>query len=62
MALDEPGAHIGEELMVQMVDCTVPDAPVETVPVPVAPESTPIQEAMDATLEQTGSGPPPEGA
>lgn len=60
----EAAATIGDlEPQAELVDCLPePSAEVLSVDVSAVCDVSPVQQAMDATLEKTGSGPPPEGA
>lgn len=57
----EAGLAIQDLVTAELVDCT-PAVDVPSVSLPDAPAETPIQHALHATIEQTGSGPPPDGA
>lgn len=62
MATDESGTTISDHVDAQLIDCTPlcdPQPQVSRLLLP--PADTPVQHAMHATLEQTGSGPPPVG-
>lgn len=63
MSTTEAAAKILDIVEAEMVEC-VPPAP-EVLSVDLSrpqPEATPVQQSMDATLTQTGAGPPPEKA
>ena len=56
----EAGAKIGDlEPVAELVDCTPPELTVLSVDVSAPREASPVQQAMTATLEQTGADPPP---
>ena len=59
----EGAARIGDlEPQAQLVDC-VPDEPeVLSVDVSAVPDVSPVRQAMDNTIAQTGCDPPPAGA
>ena len=60
MALEEAGSSVTDHVTAEMVEC-VPAEPVSTSPLPEAPDATPTAQSQDATIEQTGAGPPPKG-
>jgi hypothetical protein len=43
----------------QLVDCAAPEPEVLSVDVSASVDESPTRQAMDATVEQTGAGPPP---
>ncbi len=63
MATTEYAANIADLVSAELVDCAPPVAD-EAPASPLAPvdAATPIQQAQDATIEQTGAGPPPDEA
>lgn len=57
------GLHIRDHVIAQLEDC--PPAPEPTaapLPAPVPVDASPVQQAMDATLTQTGADPPPRAS
>lgn len=60
MAIEELGTSVADKVEAQLVDCTPQPDAVDT-PVPVNPDETPTAHSQDATIEQTGAGPPPKG-
>lgn len=52
---------IGEELAVEMVDCTPPEPPRVAVPLPEEPPDSPVQQGFKAQIERVGAEPPPGG-
>ena len=59
MPLSEPGVTIADIVVAELVDCLVPDE-MPDVQQPCDPGASPTDVASDATIEQTGSGPPPK--
>jgi hypothetical protein len=57
----ESGARVGDcPPIVELVECQPePDAPATPLPTLVPPEASPVQQALEATIEQTGADPPP---
>lgn len=45
----------------QLIECVPEARPEVSTVVPAAPDVSPVQAAMDATLETTGCDPPPPG-
>jgi hypothetical protein len=60
MPLDELPIGITDHVDAQLVECAPPQDPPESVR-PADPEASPTAQALEATIEQTGSGPPPKG-
>ena len=60
MALDEGSVGVTDKVQAELVDCT-PEPTVMDTPLPVMPEASPTEQSQDATIEQTGAGPPPRG-
>lgn len=59
MSFEEGIAQISDVVAATLVECVpVPDVQADIV-MPVSPDASPVAEAMHATLEQTGAGPPP---
>lgn len=58
MAIEEPAVGVTDICEAQMVEC-VPQ-PEPDAPLPVTPDETPTAQSQDATIEQTGAGPPPK--
>lgn len=61
MATDQ--SSIGEELHLELVECDVLPEPMPArgTPAPIATAQISIQaQIQDATIEQTGAGPPPK--
>lgn len=60
----EAACKIGDcDPIAELVDCTQPEPEVLSVDVSAVPqEATPVQQAMQATLTQTGADPPPAEA
>lgn len=55
----EGAAKVGDTPPIaQLVDCT-PEPEVLAVDVSAVPDASPVQQAMTATIEQTGADPPP---
>jgi hypothetical protein len=55
----EGAARVGDTPPVaQLIDCT-PEPEVLSVDVSAVPDASPVQQAMDATIAQTGCDPPP---
>lgn len=59
----ESGCKLGDlPPIAELVDCTQPAPAVLSVDVSAVPvEASPVQQAMTATIEQTGADPPPAG-
>lgn len=58
---DEAGTKLGDLAPVaELVDCA-PEAPTDLSVDASAPDTSPVQQAMEATLGQTGADPPPRG-
>lgn len=60
MALDELGVGVTDVVVAEMVECA-PASPDPDVVVPDAPDASPTTQSLEATIEQTGAGPPPKG-
>jgi len=60
MPIDELGTAITDTVEAQLVECVPP--PDEAPHLLVSVDVTPTAQAQDATIEQTGAGPPPKGA
>ncbi len=59
MSMVEGIAQISDVAVAELVECAPPpDAPLVVV-LPTPPGATPVTDAMAATIEQTGAGPPP---
>ncbi len=59
MSFEEGVGEISDHVSAAMVECVpTPESEPQSV-LPVAPDASPVAEAMHATLEQTGAGPPP---
>ena len=59
----EAGTKIGDlEPVAQLVECAPPEPEVLSVDVSAVLDASPVQQAMQATVEQTGADPPPEAA
>lgn len=57
----EAGSKIADLVTAEIVECAPePEAP-QTVVLPDAPDVSPVQQAAQATIEQTGADPPPAG-
>lgn len=57
----EAGSKIGDLAPVaQLVECGPQEAQTLSVDVSAVQDSSPVRQAMDATLAQTGADPPPE--
>jgi hypothetical protein len=62
MALNEGSIGVSDIVRAELVECAqTPDADRVSVPLPSAPNASPVAQAQDATIEQTGAGPPPDG-
>lgn len=60
MGLEERSAIVTDRVEAVLVECTVPEPPVPESPrVPATPDASPTARAAEATIEQTGAGPPP---
>lgn len=60
MGTEESGSRIGDVLVgATLVDCLPPAGADVAVPLPAAPDRSPVQTAREATVEQTGADPPP---
>jgi len=60
MGLTEGGVHIQDRVIAQLEDCqSTPEPQVAPLPAPMPTAESPVQQAMDATLTQTGADPPP---
>lgn len=67
MAIEEAATKIGDYVYAELVDCTPPapeSQPAQTVVAleahaEAAEGASPTKDAQDATVTQTGSGPPP---
>ncbi len=58
----EAGTKIGDlEPQAELVDCTPSEPVVLSVDVSAPDDASPVQQAMTATIEQTGADPPPVG-
>jgi len=54
------GIHIQDHVIAQLEDCSVvPEPAAAPLPAPQPACESPVQQAMDATLTQTGADPPP---
>ena len=51
---------VSDHVTAALVECVPEPEPAPDVPVPAADPATPIAVALDATIEQTGAGPPPK--
>lgn len=60
MSTDERDLTIIDTVTAELVECAPTPVDVVLVPVPIAPETSPTERAREATIEQTGAGPPPE--
>jgi hypothetical protein len=60
MAMDELGVGVMDTVVAELVECTPPE-PQTVQELPESPDATPTAQSQDATIEQTGSGPPPDG-
>jgi hypothetical protein len=49
---------VSDIVVAQLVECAPPVAP-PSVPLPTAPDTSPVTHAREATVEQTGADPPP---
>ena len=54
----EAAAHITDLVTVQLVECASEPESVPCV-VPEPPDTSPVEAAANATIEQTGADPPP---
>lgn len=55
---EEAGLGVQDVVSAALVEC-VPDVPLSACPTPETMVASPVQQAMQATLEQTGADPPP---
>jgi len=54
------GIHLVDEVVAEMIDCTqIPEPQSAPLPAPMPTAESPVRQAMDATLAQTGADPPP---
>ena len=59
--MHEPGSKVADKVEAEMVDCAPAQEPSTDASVICQPDS-PVADALHATIEQTGAGPPPDGA
>jgi hypothetical protein len=59
MALEETPTVVTDLVVAELVDCTPPPETPDAA-LPPAPEESPTAQSQDATIEQTGAGPPPK--
>jgi len=58
MPLSEPSVTIADVVVAELVDCPLPvEMPIDQ---PCDPGASPTDAASEATIEQTGAGPPPK--
>jgi hypothetical protein len=60
MATEHAG-QMQDFVTAELIDCS-PEPEVLSVTVSEQPVASPVRDAMEATLEQTGAGPPPDRA
>lgn len=58
---EETGNKIIDIVTAELVECAPAPEPVATTPLPTSPDASPVEHAAEATIEQTGAGPPPDG-
>ena len=59
MPIDEIPTLVTDRVTAELVECAPPpETPDAALPPP--PEETPTAQSQDATIEQTGAGPPPK--
>ncbi len=58
MSTTETDLAIVDTVQAQLVECA-PDPEIPVTPLPAPPENSPVEQAQQATIEQTGAGPPP---
>lgn len=58
MPIDELGTAVTDTVVAEMVECVPPQD--QTPHLLVSVDVTPTAQAQDATIEQTGAGPPPK--
>lgn len=61
MGLDETPLAVHDRVTAELVDCPPPPAPDAPPPAASTDDDSPTDQAAEATIEQTGAGPPPEG-
>lgn len=60
MPVEELGVGVTDIVTAELVECAVP-ASTPDQPIVSSPDASPTEQAADATIEQTGAGPPPDG-
>lgn len=56
----EADLAVTDHVEAQLVECAVPEPPVEPTRIPEPPASSPTERAAESTIAHTGADPPPE--